>query len=175
MDSVFLKEYSLWLMPEGKEAKIIRRFFNDIHKHIKTVSFEPHVTLLGGLTLGEPQIIERINKLAAEISPFKISFTGVEGTENFYKSIFLKCKETQELMEANKFVKQFFSINQYYSPHMSIIYGDIDFTAKKEILDSISHLTVQSLAFNAGSIFLCKAFGTYDEWEIIYETPLKND
>ena len=77
-------------------------------------------------------------------------------------------------MEMNKYAQELFSTNNPYIPHMSVIYGDIDPTTKKEILDSIDLLTIQSLAFNVDSIFLCKAFGTCDEWEIIYEIPLKN-
>lgn len=172
MDSVSLREYSLWLMPEGEEAGVIKSFFTGIRKSINTIAFEPHVTLLGGLTLSEPQILERIDKLAAKTASFKISFIEAGETEDFYKSVFLKCEETKELMETNKRVQKLFSTNNLYVPHMSIVYGPIDSGIKKQILSSIDSLKTQSFAFNVNSIFLCKAFGTVDQWKIIHRLSL---
>lgn len=172
MDLVSLKEYSLWLMPEGKDLDNFKNFFSDIHKKAKITSFESHVTLLGGLSLEESKIVDQINKIAVETAPFKIYFTEVGETGDFYKSIFLKCKETEELMKVNKLAQKLFSTTQSYNPHMSIVYGNIRPHTKKEILNSINPLIIKSLFFKVVSIYLCKAFGTYDQWKIVHKIPL---
>lgn len=169
-----LREYSLWLMPKDKKAEIFNKLLVDAARQAKTGIFEPHITLLGGIRLKQRHIIKNMEKLVSKLTPFKISFIKSGSTEEFYKSVFLECKKTKKLMQANKLAQRIFSKDYRYIPHMSIVYGNVSSSTKDKIVNSVSTKLLKSMPFIAESIVLCRAFGKFDEWKLIHESKFKS-
>lgn len=165
-----LKEYSLWLMPKGKQAINLKKFTNKVAKQAKTIPLLPHITLIGGIYIKPAQTIKKINRLTQASKPFKISFVKLGISDEFYKSLFLKCRNSAKLLELNKKAQKIFSKKYEYFPHMSLIYGLPEKRMKDLILKEITLSKIKSFSFKVESIFLCKAFGISDKWKIIYKS-----
>ena len=164
-----LKEYSLWLEPKGKEYDELKNIIVDFSVETQSPLFDPHVTLLGGITMPVEKIMEKMKILIERKRTITLSLTAIDSTDLYYKSVFLECEKTNELMELNHEAQKLFAQAQEYNPHLSLLYSNISQIKKDLLLEKISHELVLPLSFRANSLSLWKAFGRADEWQRVYD------
>ena len=164
-----MNEYSLWLEPKGEEYKQLKNVIIGLSTETQSPAFDPHVTLLGGITMPIEEITKKMKILMQGGKPITLSFITVQSSKSYYKSIFLKCKKTRELMDLNYKAQKIFSISLEYHPHLSLLYSDAPKIIKEKFLEEIGYSPILSLNFRADSISLWHARGTADQWQKITE------
>jgi len=93
------KKYSLWFIPSGGIYDNLANMISWLSKKYSAPCFEPHVTLLGNLTLSEESILLKMSQLVDLINtPLKISLTTASYSDEFFRSLFVKVEESEELM-----------------------------------------------------------------------------
>lgn len=169
-----LKEYSLWLEPSGDEFKKINKVLSKLQKETKSVGFKPHVTLLGGLYYKEDSLIEMLSVFKKN-KKFRIYFKKMSSGKNEFKTIFLECQKSKELLNLNKLSQIVFKTKKPFKPHMSIVYGNFKKEDKKNITDRIEKFGINYFSFEVKHISLWKAFGTANKWKRLKKVNLQSN
>jgi len=133
--------------------------------------FEPHVTLVGGITGAREPLIAATQDIAKSIGNIEAEFDGISGLDEYFKSIFVRIKKTRMMQLANEVAKRRlgWETSKDYMPHMSLAYSDADASKKQELMAAIP-------AFSGVCKFvrldLYSTTGNVGEWKRIAEFSL---
>ncbi len=164
--------YSIWLIPENTTFKILSAIIQKLSQKYSSPVFEPHVTLIGGISGTETKVIAKTKELATKIAPYKIRFGGVNFLDYYFKALFLEVMPDKEVMKVNKMATKIFDMeDQSYAPHLSLIYGDFSEDLKKEMIKNLKP-KILTLSFEVNKIYLYKTGGEINDWKRIKQLEL---
>lgn len=169
--------YSIWMMPSGQVYDELSGLISKLSGEHFSHKFEPHVTLLKVIEgLGE-DISLKTSELAKLIKPFKIELEGLDYFEDHFRCLFIKAKETPELMNANLEARKVFSrgIDAIYAPHLSLIYGELSKDMKQTMISNLKNEREGkefAYAFDVNKLDLFSTQGEPDKWYRAGEFPL---
>ena len=161
-------KYSLWLMPEGETYKTLQELIKRLAKGHGAPVFEPHLTLLGGITSDdEEDVLRRTHILGSRVeSPFDVTLGDVWYKDEFYRSLFIKAEPTGALVGANVDAKlamaEICKPDEFY-PHLSLMYGDFFPMIKEAIIADIG--AKFDITFRVSSIKLMRTDGGPSDWK----------
>ena len=168
------KEYTIWLMPEGELYDELAGIISRLSKEHAAPLFEPHITLLGDIVETEEKIMSKTAELAGLLKPFSTSFTALDSTDEYFRCVFIRAQETQELMKANSKTRKIFSREQAppFMPHVSLLYGEFPEETKKQIITEIGREFPRN--FEVKSLFLTNASKNTElkDWKVLREFSL---
>jgi 2'-5' RNA ligase len=158
------QEYSLWLMPSGEIYERLNSLISQLSRKYKTPVFEPHLTLLGGVLGSEADILSKTNQLTSVLQPYRIELSQVEYLAEYFRCLFIKAKETDEVMNANLEARKIFDRQNdtEYMPHLSLMYGDFPPRIKEEIIEEIGKEI--SVSFDVSLVHLFSTTGEPKDW-----------
>jgi 2'-5' RNA ligase len=164
--------YSLWFEPNGEVAYKIGGYIRKLSKKYDTPLFSPHVTLLGGLSASEVELVPYTNMLAASITPFKLMLTRTGYRNRYYQSLFVHVEDTNRLQEIRDRACRLFGLeNEAYTPHLSLMYGDLSKEEKERILNLIGREF--QIPFMVKSISLVNTSGEPISWRRVHTAVFK--
>ncbi len=157
--------YTIWLQPSGDVAYQLQERINKLSKKYDTPSFEPHVTLISGLERSETEMKALLNTLAASVSPFELTLSKAGYRDTFYQSLFIYVQKNKVLDELRKRSCRLFDCSETnsYSPHLSLLYGDLSQNEKERILNTIGREFY--IPFSVKSLVLMRTDGEPQHWE----------
>jgi len=176
MDAGFREKtgkYSLWLMPEDHTYAWLYGLILKLSKKYATATFEPHITLIGELTGYEDEIIAITSQLATMINPCTITLTKIEYLDEFFRCLFIKAEETEEIMKGHEKARILFDIvsKDKYVPHLSLMYGNVHSEIKKAIITEIGRDL--NVSFEVNAIHLFSTEGEPTDWYRVAKFTLK--
>lgn len=163
--------YSLWFMPEGDCYNSLRSMIDRFSKQHSSPNFEPHITLIGQLSVPEEEVLAKTATLASLIKPFKIRLTKIDNQNYYFRALFVEVKKVTPILEANRQARELFARKEdpEYMPHLSLMYGDFPEKLKKKIIKDIGNNLAGEFAVK--SIHLFKTGGEVKNWYRIKEFP----
>lgn len=158
------KGYAIWLMPEEPVYSELAGVILALSRERSTPAFEPHVTLLAGITAPEQDTISLCAKLAGLLSPLEVQLATIDFLDEYYRSIFVRVAETAALMRSNRKTREVFGLpgQPPYMPHLSLLYGDVPLDVKKAIAAKLGSQLARS--FQASSVHLYFVAGPVSRW-----------
>lgn len=128
--------YALWLIPTGKLYAKLEQLIKELAQEFSAPLFEPHLTLLGGITGDRHKILTQCENLADFQKPFEIRLAAPGQLDDYYRSVFLHVARSPALLQANRRAQKVFddSIDANYLPHMSLLYGNYPLKLKQSIV-----------------------------------------
>jgi len=172
-------KFSLWLRPHGDVAFALQQRIDELADKYGTPSFEPHVTLLGGLTGRETGLIQLTDTLASYLHPFELKLTEAGIGNTYYRSLFACGKETEVLLKARENARRLFDVDvgknseDDYFPHLSLLYGELSRDEKQRILNVIGRKFY--ITFTVQNLLLVKTTGKPDRWKKIHSSEFANN
>jgi hypothetical protein len=129
---------ALWLLPEARSFERLSMVIAEIARAEGSPKFEPHVTLLSGITLAADVVIERARTLAAAFTPMDVLLARAARRPEFYRALYLEV-EGADLPGAHRRAAAHMSVtpSEDYRPHVSLLYGDLPAATKDAIRDRI--------------------------------------
>jgi 2'-5' RNA ligase len=119
----FRMRSTLWLVPVGSQREELRRLIDDLARETTGPSFEPHVTLLGGLSGSPQEIARRVAPLAADLPLLHVG--RVETGDTRHRSVFFSIEPSGELVALRAEIASRLGAGaRKFSPHLSVVYGD---------------------------------------------------
>lgn len=171
------KKYSLWLRPQGEIAFSLQQRIEKLSKKYDSPTFEPHVTLLGGLSAGETELTQLTETLARSLHPFDLILTQADVGNTFYQSVFARVKKTDEIMNARNTAKQLFSVEadekKDHFPHLSLMYGDFPRDEKERVLNAMGREF--HIRFSVSNLLLIETSGKPKDWKKIHSAEFAKD
>lgn len=117
---------ALWLVPEPAAAQPIARLIATLAKRLGTPSFDPHITLLAGLTRPAEEVVRRTEGVATGIDgPLLLSPRPPEGTDEPFRCLYLPVGPTFNLLALQALARATFGVDPEgpFEPHLSLVYG----------------------------------------------------
>jgi 2'-5' RNA ligase len=160
-------------MPEADVYDRLRSIIAQLSKPYATPDFEPHVTLIGQLTAPEDKLIAKTSQIAKIIKPYTIRLTTIDYLDEYFKCLFIRVEQTNEVMHAYKRAYEALSqiSNQDYIPHLSLMYGNIDMNIKDAIIKTIGKN--YNMSFPVYDLYLYSTGGEPKTWYRIAQFPLR--
>jgi 2'-5' RNA ligase len=164
--------YSLWLMPEGEEHRQFADIIARLSERFGTPTFEPHVTLLGGLHGEERAIVTRISEIVRTMRPVEIRTSTLHSQEDYFRQLFVQVEKSRPLMETRGRVKVLAGSRRErpYSPHVSLMYGSVPYQDREALLMEMGGEIVTE--FQTKTLHVVDTAGTPDRWRRVGAFPL---
>ena len=156
-------------MPSGQPFEGLSRIILDLSGEYASPGFDPHVTLLGGLTGSEKKITSRAEQLVRRLRPFTIKLTTVDYLDEYFRCLFIKAEETPPLLAAHRIAAEVFGRqpDSPFMPHLSLMYGHLERELKQEIAARMDHRF--DPAFEVNCVHLFSTSGEVKEWYRVRE------
>lgn len=163
---------AVWLAPEGDARERLAAVIRAISTRFHTPCFDPHVTLVGGVTGPEAQVLGGTRDLAAALRPLRVTLATVIAREEYYQSLVMTVEPTRELSEARARARVVLGGRQGspFFPHLSLMYGRIPQTEKEMLLRELGNSVGHT--FLARSLEVVSVAGLPEDWCRIESFPL---
>jgi 2'-5' RNA ligase len=164
--------YTLWLIPDDAAYNKLTQLIVDLSTVHETPQFEPHVTLLSGITDRLDVAIEKADELANSLSTISASLTKIDFLELYYRCLFFCTNDSEEILYARELAEDIFehtNINPFI-PHISFLYGSLPIFEKQSIIEDLGKDFFMD--FKMTKLRLVKTQRTPEHWELITEFDL---
>jgi 2'-5' RNA ligase len=130
--------HALWLLPEAGAFTVLSAVIAELARAEGGPRFEPHVTLLSGITAEREHLRERVRALAGGLAPAAVVLTRARQRPEFFQALFLEV-EGGDLQGAHRRAAAAMGMTAraQFRPHLSLLYGDFAPARKDAILDRI--------------------------------------
>lgn len=162
--------YHLFLEPEGSLKGQLEELIYALSVKHSSPIFIPHVTLLARIEeADEREVVARAELLAKELSPFLLRLGRLNGEPSYFRALYIQIQNSVEVEQAHTKAMQIFDLkdNASYTPHLSLLYGNIDDPKRNEILANLVY--PQGETFLAQSLHVYRTYGRVGEWRKISE------
>ena len=161
----------LWLMPQKETYDEFQKIIQDLSKAYGTPRFEPHVTLVSGLSGNKDLLVEKIDALTLGKHKFSVTTKGVDYIRGFFTSLLLNIQNTPEIDQLNAQARQYLTPfgQGPHHPHLSLLYGDITSQEQKRIIADLN-CAGQTILLN--KLKLVRGHSDVSQWRVIKEWSL---
>lgn len=139
--------YTLWLMLPPEAHARFQALIARLCARLGTLLFEPHITLLGGLTGNEAELCRRTRSLAGALEPFEVQLLEAAWLDEFFRCLFVEVAPSRALQEAHETARAAFDqrVQATFHPHLSLVYGDLAEREKENIVEEIGRVFDETL------------------------------
>ena len=170
---IFIIMYTIWLMPDENAYQKLNRLILNLSNEHQTPVFDPHVTLLSGISNTKREAIALARQFAQRLSPLKVSLTRIEYLEFYYRCLFFRTDESQPLFEARETAEELFRHSNIrpFIPHISFLYGALPIFKKQAIINALGDRFFMN--FELSELRLVKTDYTPESWKILFTILLR--
>ncbi|MFT7538709.1 MAG: 2'-5' RNA ligase [Lysobacterales bacterium] len=163
--------YYFWLSPQTSDLEPLQDIITTLSKKYSTPIFEPHATLVSGLSGDEQKLLQKISSFSKKQKKLKLLFEDIEYTHGFFTALYIKTSLPEKLTLMHKQAMRDLNPKHQiqYIPHLSLLYGNISSDEKENIISAFP-LTSQEITID--SLKLVKGNADVTQWKIIDEWPL---
>nr|XP_027112005.1 cyclic phosphodiesterase-like [Coffea arabica] len=171
--------YSVWGLPPEDLRPRLKKLMERLRSEFNGPEFEPHVTVVGAISLTENEAREKFNKACQGLKAYKAKVEKVATGTFFYQCVFLLLEPSPEVVEASNHCCGHFGYlrSTPYMPHLSLLYAATSEEEKKAAQERACALdeTIGDLEFEISRLALYKT-DTEDKslksWEKVAEYHL---
>ena len=151
-------------MPEGAVREHLAQVIAELARRFGTPGFEPHVTLLGGLTRPEREMVARTQAVARRLSPLPVLLTTPDGGGEYFRCVFVGVAENEALLAAHALAGQACGAvpASPLRPHLSLLYGHLPPATKRTVLSELAGLPWDQ--FEVRQLQLVRTEGAPSDW-----------
>jgi len=154
---------SLWLVPPPALHDRLAATIATLASRHGTASFEPHVTLLGGLEGREETLLSKARALAERLRAFDVRLLEASTGVDFFHCVFVSVDETPELLRAHALAREALgtATAEAFRPHLSLVYGRLDAGEKEAARQAAGEL---ESCFTADALHVVDTSGDVPGW-----------
>lgn len=164
--------YFLWLMPQKEIADTFQEIVQNLSETYGTPAFEPHVTLVSGLSDNDDRLVKKIDVFARGKPKYSVTTKGIDYIHGFFTALILNIQNTPEIDQLNTQAREHlkpFGQGPYH-PHLSLLYGDITSQEKERI---IAGLNLAGQAITLDKLKLVCGHLDVEQWRVVGEWSLQ--
>ncbi len=149
---------SLWLLPD--EAPQLAPVLAQLAEAHGGPRFAPHLTLLG--SIDGDRLLERSATLAVQLSPVALPTGAVLSSARWFRCLTLAVPPSAALLAARSAAEEGFGVSvRPWSPHISLLYGDLPAEARDRIAADLPPLPP---AVRFSTLALVATVGPTESW-----------
>ena len=141
-----------------------------IDSSLKGPLFDVHITLCGPFATFDKRARKKLKDITRELAPIRLISDGIQTKQEFFQSLFIKIKETDDLLDFKKKIDGHFLVPaKEYFPHISLHYGDKDQELKTRATKQLKKF---NNTFLLEKISLVEVDESISSWKILESYPL---
>ncbi|MDA1317460.1 MAG: 2'-5' RNA ligase family protein, partial [bacterium] len=119
--------YTLWLVPQEPVRTEYQTIIDEYCKKFSIHTFEPHITLTGGIESVDEQTIQSIQQVIENAHPIDVSISEVSISTTYFQCVFARVTPTPELLDLQINLRSACNIvaEDFFMPHLSLVYATI--------------------------------------------------
>ncbi|KAI8919414.1 RNA ligase/cyclic nucleotide phosphodiesterase [Powellomyces hirtus] len=173
------ENFSLWLPPAsaGRLKSIIDALSSELH----TPKWNPHITLLGGITTSRAKAVELAKKVAQQARRFTVELTDVTSQPTYFQAVTATPTPRDKLDRLHDVAKGIFSNvlrdgnrEEAFRPHLSLVYGNLGDDVKERVMGPLresgdSERGVLGSEVELSVVQVWKICQAVENWEMVGE------
>jgi 2'-5' RNA ligase len=166
-----------WLIPSEPAHSFFQRIINDLARRYDAPVFEPHVTIHVGADHADAAE-KALEHAARECKPIALTPLGLDHSDDFIKTLFVRFAMSAELSEINGIIRQTANDSSQYElkPHLSLLYKNLAAAPRSEQAASIT-LPFSEIPFDSVQAIRCVSptqnRADVEAWELIEARMLR--
>tara|TARA_Y100001978_G_scaffold159871_1_gene145796 strand:+ start:182 stop:694 length:513 start_codon:yes stop_codon:yes gene_type:complete len=159
------KTYYLWGLFPPKEIEYLKFIRDKVQSKLISPCFDLHITLTGPYLNFDKTFIFKLKTLLESNSPINLHADGYSFKQEMFKSFYISIRNSPNLKELRKNISKLnkFDLDNNYSPHISLCYGNHLIEEKKEL---ISKLPKFKKFIRISKIALVEISENINQWKI---------
>ena len=139
------KVYYLWGLFPSEETEYLNLIKNKVQTKLISPYFYLHITLAGPYLNIDKNFISKLKSFAECNSSIMLDIDGYFFKQEIFKSFYISIKNSIYLKQLRKNISKLnhFDLNNKYSPHISLCYGNHQIKEKKELILKLPKLDKQ--------------------------------
>ncbi len=144
----------------------------EVNSLLLSPEFDIHMTLCGPYEKISKEFLKDVELYCRNNYSFKVPLNGFKYQNNKFQSFYISVLRTSEIIKLRKnlFNIKRFPINNYYSPHISLAYGEHNIKRKEKLISELSQLP---LALTLNKLSIVSVDENINKWEINNEFLFK--
>ena len=160
------KGYWLWGLFSSKDTYLLNELKAKVQSKLVSPAFETHITLAGPYLYVDKGFINKLKNYGKSNSVIVLNVNGYDFEQQIFKSFYISIKNSKYLQELRKRMYELnkFDLENNYSPHISLSYGDHEIIEKKELISKLPEL---NKSIKMTKIALVKVDEKINLWKIL--------
>ena len=136
------KRYWLWGLFSSKEKVFLNELKAKVQSKLKSPFFETHITLTGPYLNIDNIFVNKLKNFAENNYSIMLCAGGYNFKQEMFKSFYISIENSRRLKELRRNIYELnsFDLANYYSPHISLSYGNHEIEEKKELISNLPEL-----------------------------------
>lgn len=166
--------HSLWLAPDP-DSPAGRALADRIEDHAVAYDdapvFDPHLTVVGSVDVGETAAVERTRDVVDDHDPVEVSLVRPHCSTTRYQCVFLLAEPTADLLALREDTRRAFGRDaSMYTPHLSLLYSDVGVAERRRLVEGYDgDLPV---SFTADHVQVVDTREGVGSWSVVERVPL---
>ena len=160
------KTYYLWGLFPPQQTEYLNFIKEKVQSKLNSPYFDLHITLAGPYLNFDKTFISKLKSFADSNSSIMLSFDGYFFKQEMFKSFYISIKNSLQLKDLRKrlFKLHKFDLDNNYSPHISLSYGNHQIQEKKELISKLPKFTK---LIRISKIALVDVNEDINQWKIV--------
>ena len=136
------KGYWVWGLFPSRETKLLNEIKANVQRKLKSPVFETHITLTGPYLKIDKLFLNKLKTFGESNSVIMLNIDGYDFKQEMFESFYLSIKKSRHLNELRKNIYELnkFDLENSYSPHISLAYGNHGIKEKKILISKLPEL-----------------------------------
>lgn len=128
-------EHSLWLLPSQADEAYLQKLLQELSAEFDTPGFQPHLTVLGDLTLEREKIQYGARQAVTNTAPINAQVLDIAYFDEYFRSFFLHMEHQPALLALyERSCRQLGVVpDTGFMPHISLLYGSLQLATKQTL------------------------------------------
>jgi len=159
--------FSLWLIPEGAVRHELRERIGTLSRRFATPFFEPHLTLVGGVSGSAALLRETAARVAGATRAFPVLFVSTAHSEDYFRCVVLEADLSSMLAAAHRAALTALGLTSAppFHPHLSLVYGSLLANTRAAVCAELGSLC--PLSCDVGAIEVVETDGAVESWRTV--------
>ena len=160
------KTYYLWGLFSPQESRYLYFIKDKVQSELISPSFDIHITLAGPYFNIEETFMSKLKSFGESNSSIILDVNGYSFKQEMFKAFYISVKNSLPLKELRKNIAKLkkFDLDNRYSPHISLCYGNHPIQEKREL---ISKLPKFNKLIRISKIALVEISKDINQWNIL--------
>jgi 2'-5' RNA ligase len=166
-----------WLIPSEPAYVFFQRIINDLARRYDAPVFEPHVTIHVGADRADATE-KALEETAREYKLIGLTPVGIDQSDEFIKTLFVRFAISAELREINDVIRQAANDSAQYElkPHLSLLYKNLAPATRSQLAASIT-VPFSKISFDSLQAIRCvsptQTAADVEAWELIASKTMR--
>ena len=136
------KGYWVWGLFSCREADFLNEIKAKVQSKLKSPVFEAHITLAGPYLNIDKSFLNKLKTFGEGNSIIMLNVDGYDFKQEMFKSFYISIKNSRHLEKLRKKIYELnkFDLENNYSPHISLSYGNHEIKEKKILIPKLPEL-----------------------------------